>query len=54
MIKGVKSGSIIKKDEKNSSLDAIANNVVDYLNMPEAGYIKYGMGYMICQVRYRN
>ena len=36
--------------EKNSALEAVANNVVDYLMMPEAGHFRYGMGYMFSQV----
>ena len=52
MVKGIKSGSMMKKNdkEKNSALEAVANNVVDYLMMPEAGHFRYGMGYMFSQV----
>ena len=50
MVKGVKSGTVIKKDEKNSSLVTVVNNVVDYLKMPEGGHTRYGMGYMFSQV----
>ena len=50
MVKGVKSGAVLKKDEKNSSLDIVVNNVVDYIKMPEGGHNRYGMGYMFSQV----
>ena len=52
MVKGIKSGSMMKKNDKdkNSSLEKVANNVVDYLMMPEAGHFRYGMGYMASQV----
>ena len=52
MVKGIKSGSMMKKNDKerDSSLGKVANNVVDYLMMPEAGHFRYGMGYMASQV----
>ena len=52
MVKGVKRGSIMKKNEKekNSYLETVANNVVDYLMMPQGGHYRYGMGYMFSQV----
>ena len=52
MVKGVKPGAIMKKNEKDkiTSLDTVANNVVDYIMMPEGGHFRYGMGYMFSQV----
>ena len=49
MIKGVRSGTIIKKS-KNGSLEKVSNNLVDYLNMPEGGHTRYGMEYLFSQV----
>ena len=52
MVKGVKPGTIMKKSEKdkNTYLETVANNVVDYLMMPQGGHYRYGMGYMFSQV----
>ena len=52
MVKGVRPGTIMKKSEKdkNTYLETVANNVVDYLMMPKGGHYRYGMGYMFSQV----
>ena len=52
MVKGVKPGTIMKKSEKdkNTYLETVANNVVDYLMMQKGGHYRYGMGYMFSQV----
>ena len=60
IVEGVKTRAVTKKNNsedgktvatrQKEDIGTVANNVVQYINMEEAGHHIYGRGYLFCQV----
>ena len=47
--KEILAGTIASEDY-DKKVKTVARNVSDYINMPSAGHLRYGLGYFFCQV----
>ena len=49
MVGGVRGGAAIT-NKNHEKIKEVSKNIVQYLNMKEAGHYLYGVGYLFCQV----
>ena len=49
MVGGVRGGAAIT-NKNHDKIKEVSKNIVQYLNMKEAGHYLYGVGYLFCQV----
>ena len=48
---GVRAGTVVKYDNSNETIQNVAKNVANYIAHEQAGHFKYGLCYIVAQVR---